>query len=686
MKTLLKYLILLLAIESFGQKGDGWNISIQKDERYSGVVLANGRLGILSSERLFEINHVILNNVFEQGLTSSAPGSASKVSRILKGMNFGNLEMYIDDEKITKENISSWQQTLNMKEASLTTSFMFRHKAKISYTIYALRNVPYSAYIDFNIQANRALTVRVIGKIEGSSSFKNPISTFRTLWDKETTIPVMQTVATTDKGAHTIATSASFVWHDINSTREHLRPQLKYEKVSKNLNQIWFDKEVKKGGNLTFAWTASECSSQDFNDPASESERFVINNLVTPKATLLNGHKQLWEELWEGDIVIEGDMQSQRDVRLALYHLYSFGRAGSDLSIAPMGLSSQNYNGHIFWDAELWIYPPLLMLNQDIAESLVNYRFQRLEPAQKKADNFGFKGAMFPWESDDSGEEATPTWALTGTLEHHITSDVAIAFWNYYRVTKDLEWLKEKGFPVIKDIADFWVSRAKKNCDGSYSIINVIGANENAVNVDDNAFTNGAAITALKYAIKAAKEVNCVVDPKWDAVANRIKIHHFNDGTTKEHSTYNGAIIKQADVNLLAYPLNIVSDTSTILRDLIYYEPKLEHGGPAMGKAILSVLYSRLGDVDNAYRLFKDCYEPYKCGPFGALAENIGSRKTYFATGAGGMLQTVLFGFAGLHLTDDGIIQKSPALPRDWKSLTIKGVGPEKKSYVIEQE
>ena len=137
------------------------------------------------------------------------------------------------------------------------------------------------------------------------------------------------------------------------------------------------------------------------------------------------------------------------------------------------------------------MYPPLLVLNQDIARSLVNYRSDRLEIAKKKAINFGYKGAMFPWESDDTGEEATPAWALTGTFEHHITADIGIAFWNYYRVTKNKKWLLERGYPLLKEVADYWVSRSTKNKDGSYSIKNVVGANEFAPNVDDNAFTNG---------------------------------------------------------------------------------------------------------------------------------------------------------------------------------------------------
>ncbi|NEW81639.1 MAG: glycoside hydrolase family 65 protein [Mariniphaga sp.] len=677
MKKIFLVILSLISTTVIGQN-DGWNISTTDTSNYTGIVVANGRIGILPSSEPFKASQIILNNVYDKE-------SPLGVSKILFGMNFGNLEMEINGEKISASNITNWKQTLNMKEAGLITSFTFKD-TKISYTIYALRNVPYTGYIDVKIDAKETIEVKVTGKIETPAEYQNPVSTFRILKDLETTMPILQTVAKSRLGRHTVATSATFIWHDINSTRENQRPELKQGKVSEYDNRLSFKKEIEKGTSLRFAWTAAECSTQDFFDPQSESERFVIFNLLTPGSDLLNQHKALWASLWEGDIIIEGDLQTQQDVRLALYHLYSFGRGDSDLSIAPMGLSSQNYNGHIFWDTELWMFPPLLVLNQDIARSLVNYRSDRLDIAKRKAMNFGYKGAMFPWESDDTGEEATPAWALTGTFEHHITADVAIAFWNYYRVTKDKRWLAERGYPMLKEVADYWVSRATKNSDGSYSIKNVVGANEFAPNVDDNAFTNGSAITALQFAGLAAKELNYKPEAEWEIVANKIKIHKFPDGTTMEHSKYKGDRIKQADVNLLAYPLNIVNNKETLLKDLRYYEPKLAEEGPAMGKSVFAVIYARLGDAENAYRLFKSSYQPNKRPPFGALAESATSNNPYFATGAGGMLQTILFGFAGLHFTENGIIQQNPVLPKEWKSLTIKGVGPLKKTFEVNKK
>ncbi len=674
-KTL--FILFLISSTFLTAQNDGWNISTTNNTDYTGIAIANGRIGMLTSAKPLEIQHIVLNNVYDVDPNL-------KVSQILHGMNFGNLDMYIDGEKITEENISSWQQTMNMKTAAFTTTFDFKDKAKVSCTVYALRNLQYTGYIDVSIQALKEIDVKVSGKIITPKEYQTPKNTFQILKDVETTMPILQSVAKSPFGKHLVSTSGTFIWHKINSSREHQRPELTHNVVSDYENTLSFDYKITKGDNLDFAWTGAQCTTKDFYDPKSESERMVIFNLLNSKEVLLAQHKSQWNELWQGDIIIEGDLKSQQDVRLALYHLYAFGRGDSDLSIAPMGLSLQTpYNGHIFWDTELWMFPPLLMLNQDIARSLVNYRSDRLGPAKQRAINYGYQGAMFPWESDDTGEEATPPFALSGPFEHHITADIGIAFWNYYRITQDKQWLTEKGYPLMKEVADFWVSRVTKNDDGSYSINNVVGANEFAPNVNDNAFTNGAAITALEFAVKAAREVGITPNPEWKLVSEKIRILKLKDGTTKEHEDYNGEIIKQADVNLLSFPLNIVSDNETIVKDLKYYEPKLSKDGPAMGKSIFSVLYARQGDAANAYRLFKEGYVPNQQAPFGALSEVATSNFSYFATGAGGMLQSVLFGFGGLEFTDEGIIQKDPILPKEWKSLTIKGVGKDKKTYRI---
>src|SRR5690606_2802120 len=255
------------------------------------------------------------------------------------------------------------------------------------------------------------------------------------------------------------------------------------------------------------------------------------------------------------------------------------------------------------------------------------------------------------------------------------TGCVGWAFWKYYQVTKDKQWLRERGYPVLKEVADFWASRVERMGPGRFAISNVIGANEWQETMDNNAFTNGMAITVLGYAAKAARELGMTPDPDWEHVAQNIPILKFPDGTTRENATYKGEDIKQADVNLLAYPLEIISERTQVEKDLNYYEPRMSREGPAMGNSVLATLHARLGNMEKAYDLFLKSYRQNEVPPFGVLAETAGGTNPYFATGAGGMLQAVLAGFGGLRMTDNGVEQDSSGIPKEWKLLRIIGVG-----------
>lgn len=665
------FLLLLFPASAANHVPDGWCIETQSRENYNGVTLANGRIGLVSGADLFAVSEIVLNGVYDREY-------AGGVSRLVRAPLYTGLQLKIEGQPVDHAAVSHWKQCLDMKHASLTTSVQY-HGVRIEYTLRALRNLPFMSLGEIAITPDKDVDIELVNKVSFPEELRDGKSHFKMMRDAEAYMPVLVAEAESLTGMQQLATCSAFLFEPGTVGEADTR------KVKGEEGNASFSKRLKKGETFRCALVGAACSSRDFADPKGEAERMVVFALRQSAAYLIEGHNAHWDDLWKSDIVIEGCPEDQQDVRLALYHLYSFQRKGSRLSIPPMGLSTvKGYNGHVFWDAELWMYPPVLLLNQDLAKAHIDYRSDRLTKAVQRAEMFGYQGAMYPWESDDYGEEATPTWCLTGTFEHHITADIGIAFWNYYRVTRDKEWLREEGYPVIRRVADFWVSRVFRNEDDSYSIMNVVGADEYAPNVDDNAFTNGAAKVALTNAVKAAQVLQVQPDERWTKIADGIRFHYMDDGTMMEHSRYQGEMIKQADVNLLAYPLGIVTEPEAVKRDLAYYEEKIDKvNGPAMGSAILSVLHARLGDAEEAYRLFKKSYIPNRRPPFGVLSESPASNNPYFATGAGGMLQAVLYGFGGLELTDNGVEQRTPVLPKAWKSLTIKGVGMEKKDIII---
>lgn len=636
---------------------------------YAPAPMANGCIGILPQKEPFAVEHVMLNHVFDAA-------SPHVVSRVMRGINPFCLSMKIDNKKVDTSNISDWQQTIDMRRAVHQTSFHTLEKADVSYELCALRNLPYAGLIRVTVQACKDMLLEVRSGMGIPDDYSQSLIRYREMEADGNRMYMLESDATSRFGYRRVASTSSFLFNG-----EQIKPI--YDEATR---ELFFSIQLKKGETFCFSLVGSVCSSRDFFDPYNEAERQVIYALHEGEEALMQAHYRLWDELWQSDIRIEGDDNAQRIVRFALFNLYSSCRGGSRLSIPPMGLSLQGYNGHIFWDTELWMYPPMLLLNQDIARSMLDYRFDRLPAARKKALAYGYRGAMFPWESDDSGEEATPTHALTGPFEHHITADIGIACWNYYCVTRDVRWLQREGYPLLKEIADFWASRVTRNQDGSYSIHNVTGADEYANGVTDNAFTNGAASLALKYACQAAEICGEKVPEIWWEIGENIRVLQFENGVTREHSTYKGEMIKQADANLLAYPLGLITDEYRQRQDLEYYAERIDQkDGPAMSYSVYCVQYARMGEADKAYEMFRRCYEPNLRKPFGVISETPTSNNPYFMTGAGGLLQAVLNGFCGLQITDEGIVQLPSVLPSHWKRVTVTGVGSDKKTYVRER-
>ncbi len=674
MKNLICLLILLLSVPVFAQF-DPWKIEAKKIDpsNYYGITAANGMIGIVSSPEPFKVKDVVLAGAYDSY-------GRGRVSNFLKSFNLLNSFLDIDGNRIAAGNITNMQQSLDMKSASFTTSFNYADKATVSYTYYALRHLPFTVLMDVTVTATQPINISASSVMEAPDALKDVQNYYNEIDRPHVVISLLTSAAVSPTGKLKMCASNSFIF----SEKHGEEPRVIHEMWDNNMHLMKFAKKLKPGESYTYSIAGSSITSAHHPDPLNEAERATIFAKLEGRDRLLQFHKNAWNELWKSDIIIEGDAESQQDVHSMLYHLYSFSREGTALSPSPMGLSGLGYNGHVFWDTELWMFPALLMMHPEIAKSMMEYRFQRLDAAKKNAFSNGFKGAMFPWESADEGVEETPVWALSGPFEHHITGCVGFAAWNYYSVTQDKQWLETKGWPILEATADFWASRVERTDERIFHINNVVAADEWAENVDDNAFTNAVAKANLYYATEAAKILGKKANADWMIVANKIPILKDADGVTKEHRTYAGEGIKQADVNLLSYPLKAITEPAQIKKDLKFYETRIPDAGtPAMTQAIFSLLYSRLGDSEQAFKWFRDAYVPNLNPPFRVIAETKGGTNPYFATGAGGVLQSVIMGFGGLDITPTGIQQTKSFLPKQWKSLTLTGIGPQKKTYYI---
>ncbi|GAC1424766.1 MAG: hypothetical protein NVSMB7_00850 [Chitinophagaceae bacterium] len=656
---------------------DPWRITATKIDpsNYYGITVANGMIGIVSSPEPLKIKDVVLAGAYDLY-------GRGRVSNFLRSFNLLNMNLDIDGNRVNSSNVTNMKQELDMRHAAFTTSFDYADKASVISTYYSLRQLPYTVLMDITVTAKKDIIIGGASVMEAPDALKDVQNYYNEIDRPHVVISLLTSSAKSPTGKLLMCASNTFLFSEPHGQE----PGVIHEMWDNNMHLMKFSKSIKAGETYRFSVAGSSITSAHHDDPLNEAERLTIYAKLEGRERLLQFHNKAWDELWKSDITIDGDPQSQQDIHSMMYHLYSFVREGTALSPSPMGLSGLGYNGHVFWDTELWMYPGLLVLHPELGKSMVEYRYERLEAAKKNAFGKGFKGAMYPWESAATGVEETPVWALSGPFEHHITACVGIAAWNYYCVTQDKVWLKEKGWPVLSAIADFWASRVERNGPGAYDIKNVVAADEWAENVDNNAFTNAAAKAVLQHATEAAKIIDLVPDPDWMNVSNNIPVLKMDNGVTKEHASYHGEGIKQADVNLLAYPLKEITDPKQIRKDLEYYETRVPNEGtPAMTQAVFTTLYARLGNGKKAFHFFQDAYLPNLNPPLRVIAETKGGTNPYFSTGAGGIIQSILMGFGGLDITSKGIIQVPSALPGNWKSLTITGIGPEKKTFTVKQ-
>ncbi len=400
--------------------------------------------------------------------------------------------------------------------------------------------------------------------------------------------------------------------------------------------------------------------------------------------TLLKEHTAQWEKRWsEADITVEGDPEAQQLVHKLAFDLLQSVRVGGDDSIAPEALSGDFYKGHIFWDADIWMFPALLAQYPEVAKNLLDYRYKHLEQARAIARAEGLAGADYPWESAASGNETAPSGFST---ERHVTAGVGFAAWQYYLATGNTTWLKERGYPVLSAVADHFASRAKKNPQtGKYEIKGVFGPDENRGKVDNNTYTNALAKYCLEAAGKAARTVGKPASPQWANVAKNIALpFDKTKGAYLARDNDELKSTKQADGELVIYPARLPMEKAVAEKTFDLHAPRPIKSGPAMTASMHALIAARLGLGADAETYFRDSYRPFVRGPFVLFSEKRSLERCVFTTGAGGVLQSVIYGFGGVDFDNWDRITKVPvALPTGWKSLTIRGIQYKGKRYTV---
>jgi trehalose/maltose hydrolase-like predicted phosphorylase len=416
--------------------------------------------------------------------------------------------------------------------------------------------------------------------------------------------------------------------------------------------------------------------SNTATDPVNAAASDAAGAAGAGFAGLLAENDAAWAKLWQGRIDVSGNRTVATDVNASQFYLWSSTRDDQAWSVSPAGLSSNGYDGHIFWDAETWMYPSLLAQHPELAAQMNAYRFNRLTQAQQHAKATGFAGARFPWESAlDGTEQIPPPVSINseGLYEQHLTADIALAEWQYFVTTGDTQWLRTRGWPVLQGAAQFWASRAVAGSGASFHIRHVTGPDEENPNVNDEAFTNAGARATLQIATSAGKLLGQPVPADWAKIAAGLVVP-VRGGIHPEFAGYQDQLVKQADVTLLPYQWQFPMSKRVEQADLNFYVERTDPGGPSMDDAVSLINTAALGTPGCASFVFTQrSYEPFIKDPFDQFSETKTGGAFTFMTGIGGFLQEFLYGYSGLRW-GTGAVTLAPSLNAQLSGVTLRNL------------
>lgn len=477
---------------------------------------------------------------------------------------------------------------------------------------------------------------------------------------------------------------------------------------------VIFRINAKKGRTIKLNKYIAYTTSKDYKE--AEVLNAAIDELGKGKAI---GYQNLKEkqikflkDFWfKTDIEIKGDELLQQGIRFNMFHLLqSVGRDGKT-NIAAKGLSGEGYEGHYFWDTEIYILPFFLYNNPEISRKLLEYRYSILPKARERARTMSHKkGALYPWRTID-GEECS-TYFPAGTAQYHINADIAFAVKRYMEATEDFDFLVKFGAEILFETARLWADLGKfiPNKGNKFCINDVTGPDEYTAIVNNNVYTNLMARENLEYAYNTALWMKENAEETYNALSDKINLveteldfwkkaadnmyipYHEKlgiypqddsfldkvpwdfDNTPKENYPlllhyhplviYRHQVCKQADLVLAQFLLNHKFDLEQKKRDYDFYEKLTTHDS-SLSTCIFSIMASEIGYHDKAYKYFMETATMDLTNSHGNTKDGI------HAANMAGAWMCVVYGFAGMRVHDD-VLTFNPYLPKSWEEYRFK--------------
>lgn len=660
-------------------------------DNYTPTYIGNGYLSLASTPLGCDPAESFMAGVFDEG--------KEDISRIAALPEWNEVDFNIGNKWFNKSSnefsISDYQQTIDMYDGILNTSFIAESQnksAKINIEAVVCRDKMNMATIKFQITPNyngrlelifpvkertypKRLKLAILKTIEGYPPDKWPY-----VWYPGFIKVNSVTTDIKNKIINIRGTSEGRGTKIYIETKIDWLGKLEGEKLTqvKHLNSADFNLSFSADSGKTYTFYKYIYAEKGNAASTINTVVKILDKLLPASFNmLLDESKSAWHQLWDTDIIIDGDPKLQKVIHSFEYYLLSSCNKDAGISIGPMGLASAGYYGHIFWDADTWMMPGLLLMHPEFAKNIVDYRYKNLNAAIQNAKLNHWNGAMYPWEGDDLGKESIPYFAIqNATNEIHVTGDVALAQWQYFQATGDTTWLRDYGSKVIYKIADFWTGRVIFNNDKKlFEIKNVVSVDEGLIGINNDIYTNSVAQKALQIAVSAAKVLKENYNKKWDEIAGKMLIPY--DPVKKYNPTYeNAPVDQQGSVSiLLQYPLNMKQEVDVIKNNLNYSIDRIINKGHSvmMGETFLPIIASEINDSALFSKAIPLSYEYNLKPPYNAITETPDNMNYNFLTGAGGFLQQVIFGYTGLRITDEGLTESyKPMLPNHVKKLILR--------------
>ncbi|MCD7909090.1 MAG: family 65 glycosyl hydrolase, partial [Clostridium sp.] len=477
--------------------------------------------------------------------------------------------------------------------------------------------------------------------------------------------------------------------------------------LDEGLAEETFTAQVEAGKCLHLMKYTVLCDSCHFSDPAGQAKEKLERLLRMPAGELYRDQERYLDAFWDNcQIDVYGDGELNRALTYNVYQLLQSVTKDRYGNIAAKGLSGEGYEGHYFWDTEMYILPFFTLTNREIAKNLIGYRYQILENAKENARAMGHKqGALYPWRTI-MGSECSGYFP-SGTAAYHISGDVAYAVISYYLATGDLEFMEQCGAEIVVETARLWMDMGSWY-QGKFHINEVTGPDEYTCMVNNNYYTNVLARYNLNWAARlyrklseAGKASGLVertgmtqeeagefvrtaeaiflpydeelgINPQDDSFLQKkmwdvssipeedkpLLLHHH------PLELYRYQVCKQADTVLAHFILEEEQDLETIRRSYAYYEKVTTHDS-SLSSCIFSIMAARLGMVDKAYRYFgdsakMDLYNTHKNTKDGIHTANMG-----------GSYMGIVYGFGGLRIREQGLSLR-PCLPKQWEGYHFR--------------